>query len=103
VGAGGVLVEILQDAVTLLFPVQRNNVRDALMALKMWPVLVGFRGRPAGDVEALIDAVMAVANFAERHAHQLLELDVNPVLVMAQGHGVLAVDALIRIKGALND
>ena len=103
VGAGGVLVEILQDAVTLLFPVQRNNVRDALIALKMWPLLVGFRGRPPGDVEALIDAVMAVANFAERHAHQLLELDVNPVLVMAQGHGVLAVDALIRIKGALND
>jgi len=103
VGAGGVLVEILQDAVTLLFPVQRNNVRDALMALKMWPLLVGFRGRPAGDVEALIDAVMAVANFAERHAHQLLELDVNPVLVMAQGQGVLAVDALIRIKGALNE
>ena len=103
VGAGGVLVEILQDAVTLLFPVQRNNVRDALMALKMWPLLVGFRGRPAGDVEALIDAVMAVANFAERHAHQLLELDVNPVLVMAQGHGVLAVDALIRIKGAWDE
>ena len=102
VGAGGVLVEILQDAVTLLFPVQRNNVRDALMALKMWPLLVGFRGRPAGDVEALIDAVMAVANFAQRHAHQLLELDVNPVLVIAQGHGVLAVDALIRIQGALN-
>jgi acetyl-CoA synthetase len=103
VGAGGVLVEILQDAVTLLFPVQRNNVRDALMALKMWPLLVGFRGRPPGDVEALIDVVMAVANFAERHAHQLLELDVNPVLVMAQGQGVLAVDALIRIQGALND
>jgi len=103
VGAGGVLVEILQDAVTLLFPVQRNNVRDALIALKMWPLLVGFRGRPPGDVEALIDAVMAVANFAERHAHQLLELDVNPVVVMAQGQGVLAVDALIRIKGSLND
>jgi len=103
VGAGGVLVEILQDAVTLLFPVQRNNVRDALMALKMWPLLVGFRGRPPGDVEALIDVVMAVANFAERHAHQLLELDVNPVLVMAQGQGVLAVDALIRIKGAWDE
>jgi succinyl-CoA synthetase beta subunit len=56
-----------------------------------------------GDVEALIDAVMAVANFAERHQHQLLELDVNPVLVMAQGQGVLAVDALIRIQGALNE
>ena len=103
VGAGGVLVEILQDAVTLLFPVNRSEVRGALMTLKMWPLLVGFRGRPAGDIEALIDAVMAVADFAQRHAHQLLELDVNPILVMAQGQGVLAVDALIRIKGALND
>ena len=46
---------------------------------------------------------MAVVNFAQHHAHQLLELDVNPILVMAQGQGVLAVDALIRIQGALND
>lgn len=103
VGAGGVLVEILQDAVTLLFPVQPDQVREALMALKMRPLLWGFRGRPAGDVEALVDAVMAVASFAESHAHQLLELDVNPVLVMAQGQGVLAVDALIRIQGAWNE
>ena len=103
VGAGGVLVEILQDAVTLLFPVQPDQVRDALMALKMRPLLLGFRGRPAGDVQALVDAVMAVASFAESHAHQLLELDVNPVLVMAQGQGVLAVDALIRIQGVWNE
>lgn len=103
VGAGGVLVEILQDAVTLLFPVQPDQVRDALMALKMRPLLLGFRGRPAGDVEALVSAIMAVASFAESHAHHLLELDVNPVLVMAQGQGVLAVDALIRIQGAWNE
>ena len=103
VGAGGVLVEILHDAVTLLFPVQPDQVREALMALKMRPLLWGFRGRPAGDVEALVSAIMAVASFAESHAHQLLELDVNPVLVMAQGQGVLAVDALIRIQGAWNE
>ena len=103
VGAGGVLVEILQDAVTLLFPVQPDQVREALMALKMRPLLWGFRGRPAGDVEALVSAIMAVASFAESHAHQLLELDVNPVLVMAQGQGVLAVDALIRIQGVWNE
>lgn len=103
VGAGGVLVDILQDAVTLLFPVQPDQVRDALMALKMRPLLLGFRGRPPGDVQALVDAVMAVASFAESHSHQLLELDVNPVLVMAQGQGVLAVDALIRIQGAWNE
>ena len=97
VGAGGVLVELLQDARTLLLPVQRDEVQAALQSLRMAPLLRGFRGRPAGDVSALVDAVMAVAAYAQAHADQLLELDVNPVLVMPQG--VLAVDALIRLQG----
>ncbi len=97
VGAGGVLVELLQDARTLLLPVQRHEVHSALQALKIWPLLRGFRGRSAGDVAALVDAVMAVADYAQANAHRLLELDVNPVLVMPQG--VLAVDALIRLQG----
>ena len=101
VGAGGVLVELLQDACTLLLPVQRHEVQSALKSLKVWPLLQGFRGRPAGDVEALVDAVMAVARYAEHHADALLELDVNPVLVMPRG--VLAVDALIRFQGPTHD
>ena len=43
-------------------------------------------------------AVMAVADYAQAHADQLVELDVNPVLVLPKGRGVLAVDALIRLK-----
>jgi acetyl-CoA synthetase len=97
VGAGGVLVELLQDARTLLFPVQRHDVHAALQTLKVWPLLRGFRGRPGGDLAALVDAVMAVADYAQANAHCLLELDVNPVLVMPDG--VLAVDALIRLQG----
>ena len=98
VGAGGVLVELLQDAATLLFPVARHEVRVALQSLKVWPLLTGFRGKAAGDVDALLDAVMAVADYAQVHAEELVELDVNPVLVLPQGRGVLAVDALIRLK-----
>lgn len=96
-GAGGVLVELLQDARTLLLPVHRHDVQRALQTLKIWPLLRGFRGRPGGDVTALVDAVMAVADYAQSNADTLLELDVNPVLVMPQG--VLAVDALIRLQG----
>ena len=98
-GAGGVLVELLQDVQTLLFPVARADVQSALQALKAWPLLVGFRGKSAGDVEALVDAVLAIAAYAQANAHRLLELDVNPVLVMPEGQGVLAVDALIRLAG----
>ena len=98
-GAGGVLVELLQDVQTLLFPVARADVQSALHALKAWPLLAGFRGKSAGDVEALVDAVLAIAAYAQANTHTLLELDVNPVLVMPEGQGVLAVDALIRLAG----
>ena len=70
----------------------------ALQSLKVWPLLTGFRGKAAGDVDALLDAVMAVADYAQANADQLVELDVNPVLVLPEGRGVLAVDALIRLK-----
>ena len=98
-GAGGVLVELLQDVQTLLFPVARADVQSALQALKAWPLLAGFRGKAAGDVEALVDAVLAIAAYAQANTHTLLELDVNPVLVMPKGQGVLAVDALIHLAG----
>ncbi len=96
-GAGGVLVELLRDVATLLLPVSRADVLAALESLRCWPLMHGYRGRPVGDVDALVDAVLAVAAYAQAHAAQLQELDVNPVLVLPQGRGVLAVDAMIRL------
>lgn len=98
-GAGGVLVEMLQDAVTLLLPAARDDIRAALGTLRCWPLVSGYRGRPAGDVESLLDAVEAILAYANAHADRLLELDVNPVMVLPQGRGVVAVDALIRLTG----
>ena len=96
-GAGGVLVELLQDATTLLLPASRADILAALQALRTWPLVCGYRGRPAGDTEALLDAVLAVLEYAQANAGRLLELDVNPVLVLPRGQGVLAVDAMIRL------
>jgi len=95
-GSGGVLVELLQDSRTLLFPVTQGDVRSALMQLKCWPLLCGYRGKLAGDVAALEASVMAVVAYAEAHIKSVSEIDVNPILVLRQGLGVLAVDALIR-------
>ncbi|NVO06353.1 MAG: acetate--CoA ligase family protein [Rhodoferax sp.] len=97
-GAGGILVELLQDAATLLLPVSRADILAALQGLKTWPLLQGYRGRAAGDVEALIDAIAAIAAYAQTQADRLLELDVNPILVLPAGQGVLAVDALIHLS-----
>ena len=96
-GAGGIWVELLQDAATLLLPVSKAEILEALQGLKTWPLLAGYRGKPAGDVAALVDAIDAIARYAQSQSTHLLELDVNPILV--QTHGVLAVDALIRLAG----
>ncbi len=96
-GAGGIWVELLKDSVTLLLPATVADIRMALQSLKIWPLLNGFRGRPAGDVEALVVAIAAIALYGESNAGQLLELDVNPLLVLPLGRGVVAVDALIRL------
>lgn len=95
VGAGGVLVEMADDAATLLLPVTREEVAGAIAGLRVARLLRGYRGKPAGDIDAVVDAVMAVAAFAEAHGDRLLELDVNPLLILPQGQGAVAADALV--------
>lgn len=94
VGAGGVLVELVDDAATLLLPATRSDIRRALTGLRVGPVLEGFRGR-AADLEAVVAAVEAIAAFATDHADRLVEIEVNPLLVLPEG--AMAVDALIRL------
>jgi acetate---CoA ligase (ADP-forming) len=95
IGAGGILTELLSDAATLLLPVRREEIEQALSKLKVARLIDGYRGR-SGDREAAIRAIEAVARFAEAHGELLEELDVNPLLVLPPGQGAVAVDALIR-------
>ena len=98
IGAGGILVELLKDSRSLLLPTTDGAIRQALLSLRSAPLLQGFRGREVADLDALVAAIRAVADYACENAAQLLELDVNPLLVGA--HGTTAVDALIRIAHA---
>lgn len=93
VGAGGILVELMKDAVSLLLPVTRADVEAAIRGLKCFPLIDGFRGRPAADLAPVVDAVMAIAGYAAAHLDTLAELDVNPLMVGETG--AVAVDALI--------
>ncbi|NKC14431.1 MAG: CoA-binding protein [Gammaproteobacteria bacterium] len=96
IGAGGIVVELLKDTVPLLLPLTRADITEALRSLKVYPLLEGFRGKPAGDIDAFIDTVEKVAAYALDHYDTLLELDINPLLVRPEGEGVVAVDALIK-------
>lgn len=97
IGAGGILVELVADSAMLLLPTTRNEIKVALSSLKVSKLLNGFRGNPAGDVDATVSAIEAVAAYAEANRDSIAELDVNPLFVLPEGQGVVAVDALIRI------
>ncbi|MCP1419249.1 acyl-CoA synthetase (NDP forming) [Pseudomonas laurylsulfativorans] len=98
IGAGGILVELLKDSRSLLLPTTDGAIRKALLGLRSAPLLQGFRGREPADLDALVAAIRAVADYACENAAHVLELDVNPLLVGAQG--TTAVDALIRLGHA---
>lgn len=95
VGAGGILVELLRDAERLLLPVTAEAVEAALRRLRSFPLLDGFRGRPKADLAAAVEAILAVARYAEAAQDRLLELDVNPLLLLPEGQGAVAVDAVL--------
>ncbi len=97
IGSGGQLVELVGDSERLLLPADRAAVARALDRLRVAKLLDGFRGRPAGDRAAAIEAIMAVAAFAEATRDRLVELDINPLLVRPDGKGAVAVDVLVRM------
>jgi acetyl-CoA synthetase len=96
-GAGGVLTELLRDSVSLLPPFTATSVGEALGRLRVTKLLAGFRGRPPGDVDALVQAALGCTRYAAANLERLAELDLNPVIVRPRGRGAVAVDALIRL------
>ncbi len=92
-GAGGILVELLQDAQSLLLPLDRIQIKQAVTSLKCAPLLMGYRSNYAADIDAIVDAVMAVLDYS--HHAPVYELDINPLLALE--HGAVAVDALVQL------
>ena len=92
--AGGILTELLADSTSLLVPADRDAVRSALARLKIQRLLTGYRGKPAADIDAILDAVDALQAYALANAATLEEVEVNP-LICTPGTAIAA-DALIR-------
>lgn len=98
VGGGGILVEMLKDSASLLLPTTREDVLNALGKLKCAPLLNGFRGRPRADVGTAADVILAVTVMVERDVASIVELDINPLMLLQEGQGAIAADALIKLN-----
>ncbi len=94
VGLGGVWTEAL-DATTLMpADISRDRAIERIMALRGAKLLGPFRGQPTRDVAALADIVVKLGG-AMRAGIGITEIDINPLMVMAEGEGAIALDALI--------
>ena len=93
-GAGGTWTEIMCDSASLLLPVGEAEILKALETLKIYPLLTGYRGAPAADIDAIVRAVLAVQDYVLEHAGEIEDVEVNPLLACPTR--AVAVDALIR-------
>jgi len=96
VAAGGIDAEIYADRAIRLAPVDLPEARAMLGEVKALRRLQGFRGKVHGDMEALAEAIVALS----RAPRTIVEAEVNPVLVLPEGQGVRAVDAVVTIRKA---
>jgi acetyltransferase len=98
-GLGGVAVELFQDVAFGSCPLSPEGARELIGRTRAARLLRGYRGQPPADEAALVDAMVRLSQFAAHHADELDEMDVNPLVVLPQGKGVLALDAvLVRRK-----
>ena len=96
VGAGGVLVELLADVQFALAPVSKREARELLERLRIYPLLLGLRGRPAADLDALCAVMSRLSALAVALEDVVEEIDINPLIATPQG--CVAVDALVRVR-----
>jgi len=99
-GAGGTLTELLQDSAALLVPATPGAIKAALDGLKVAKLLHGYRGAPAANINAIVDAVNAVQDYVIETHGRIAEVEVNPLMCLPER--AIATDALILI-GDIND
>ncbi len=97
-GLGGVWVEILRDSSLRLAPVSRAEALEMIAETRAAPLLRGYRGRPPADADALADAICRVSHLAADLQDMVAAVDINPLMVLPAGQGVLAADALVVLR-----
>ena len=97
VGLGGVFIEVLKDVAFRRCPFGPEEAERMVRSLRCFPLLDGARGRPRADVPALARALSALSAFAASAGPRLLSVDVNPMLVLPEGQGCYAADAVIEV------
>lgn len=99
-GLGGIFVEVLKDVTFRIAPFGIDQAKAMIAEIKGYALLQGVRGEQPADIDALAKLLSTLSEFAAVHADQFDSIDLNPVLVLDQDQGVIALDALIVPRSA---
>jgi acetate---CoA ligase (ADP-forming) len=97
VGMGGTEVEVIGDVEFGLAPLTDRDADRLIDRTRLKRLLAGYRGRPAADRRALVDLLLRLSELVDQ-VPEILELDLNPVMVLPEGRGCVIVDARVRIS-----
>jgi acetyltransferase len=97
-GLGGIYVEVFEDVALMTPPITRDKAERALRRLRAHALLAGARGEPPRDVRGFVDVLQRLGALAEDLRDRLVELDINPLFVFADGEGAVAGDALVVLR-----
>jgi succinyl-CoA synthetase beta subunit len=95
VGLGGITTELFKDVVWRPAPVGTAEASAMVSELKAAPLLNGFRGAPKADIAAVSQLIAQLSVLAAQYSPAISEIEINPVLVHTEGHGITIVDALV--------
>ncbi len=95
-GLGGIYVEVLKDVAFRVAPVSRGEAEEMVRSIRSFPLLKGVRGEPPADLAALAQVVLALGSLVTDFP-EVAEADINPLLVLPRGQGVMAVDARLSL------
>jgi acyl-CoA synthetase (NDP forming) len=94
-GMGGIFVEIYRDVALRVAPFGIETAREMIREIVGYPLLTGARGRAPADIEALARSLSLLSAYADRFRDDLDSIDINPLIALPEGKGVIAVDALV--------
>jgi len=95
-GAGGTLVELVKDVSVGLPPLTKQDAERMVHSLKTHTLLEGYRGGPRYDAGALEETILRISQMVEE-IPEVVELDLNPLMVLQHGKGAIVVDSRLRV------
>lgn len=95
-GLGGVFVEVFKDVSFRVAPLTKSDALDMIQETKGYEILKGTRGKPAVDIDAIIDVLIKLSTLASDYPEQIQEIDINPLIVYEKG--AIAADGMISLK-----